>query len=736
MSIRFYSEEKLFVLDAADCTYAFMVHPRYDRLVHLYYGPTLSGAETLKLFNYDTTARSQSTIPAGGNPQDGSLSNLPQEFSSFGCGDFRQPSARVMTADGFDAVDAKYVSHRIVAGKPGLPGLPASFAPDDEVETLEVTLKDEVIGVEFILSYSVFAKLPVIARSVRAVNRGDKPVTLEALSSLTLDWRFGAAMDLIYFPGGWVRERRFTREHILTGIRELDGNRGLSSHQMNPFFIVCDSDAAETHGRAWGQMLVYSGNFSIAVERDQYDMVHAQFGLNPERFSWKLEPGEEFQAPEALTAFSDSGLEALSQTYHDFMRSHVIRQSYVRRHRPVLVNNWESTKFAFDEARIIDFARRAAELGMDMMVLDDGWFGKRDDSDSSLGDWVVYRKKLPSGIAKLAENIRSFGVDFGLWFEPEMISPDSDLYRAHPDWCLHIPGRPSTLGRNQLVLDMGRSEVVDHIFGQMDALICEAKIKYIKWDANRQFTEVGSAALPADRQGEAAHRFVLGTYSLLARLLEKHPDLFIEGCSAGGGRFDAGMLYYTPQIWTSDDTDAVERLYIQYGTSFGYPPSAMSCHVSDVPNRHVGRVTPLKTRGDVAMMGAFGYELDLAKLSDEEISEVRRQIAVARADEELMLEGDLFRLGSPFADNLSGWQIVAKDKQSFTFTAVRIMSRPNPSHERLLLRGLDARTHYRDLDSGECFSGAFLMNVGVYLPIVKADFVSFRRRFRAEKAGC
>ena len=736
MGIRFYSESKLFVLDAADCTYAFMVHPRYERLVHLYYGPALAGDEALKLFNYDTTPRSQTTIPPGGNPQDGSLSNLPQEFSSFGVGDFRRPSAKVRTPDGFDAVDAEYVSHRIVKGKKTLPGLPATFASDAEAETLEVTLRDKVIDVEFVLSYTVFEKLPVIARSVRAVNRGQRAVTIESLASLTLDWRFGSSLDVIYFPGGWVRERRFTRERIRTGIRELASNRGMSSQQMNPFFIICDSDAGETHGRAWGQMFVYSGNFSIAVERDQYDMVHAQFGLNPERFSWKLEPGEAFQAPEALTAFSDAGFEKLSHAFHDLLRRHLIRQTHVHRHRPIVVNNWEATRFDFKEEQIVDFARRAAELGMDMMVLDDGWFGHRDDSGSSLGDWVVYKEKLPSGIAGLAEKIRAFGVEFGLWFEPEMVSPDSDLYRAHPDWCLHIPGRPATLGRNQLVLDMGRSEVVDCLFDQMDVLIREAKIKYIKWDANRQFTEVGSAILPADRQGEAAHRFVLGTYSLLERLFAAHPDLFIEGCTSGGGRFDAGMLYYTPQIWTSDDTDAVERLYIQYGTSFGYPCSAMSCHVSAVPNHHVGRVTPLATRGDVALMGAFGYELDPAKFGEEDAAEVRRQIATARADEELMLEGDLFRLGSPLADNLSGWQIVAKDKQAFTFTAVRIMSRPNPSHERLLLRGLDARTLYRDLDSGECFTGAFLMNVGVYLPIVKADFVSFRRRFRAEKPGC
>ena len=732
MGIRFFAEKRLFVLDAAECTYAFMVHPRYERLVHLYYGATLKDDEAVKLFNYDTSTRSQTTIPPGGNPQDGSLSNLPQEFSSSGCGDFRIPSAQVRTCDGFDAVDAKYVSHRIFRGKPELPGLPASFAADTEAETLEITLRDDVIKAEFILTCCVFEKLPVIARNVRVVNRGSAPVTVERISSLTLDYRSGTKLDLVSFPGGWARERRPLRERINPGVREFSSNRGLSSHQSNPFFILCDPDASEDHGRAWGQMLVYSGNFKAEIERDQYDMTHVQFGLNPERFSWKLEPGESFQSPEALTAFSAAGFEALSHTFHDLLRRHVIRRTYVRRHRPVVVNNWEATKFAFDENKIVDFARRAADLGMDMLVLDDGWFGHRDESNSSLGDWFVYESKLPSGIAALAEKVRSFGIDFGLWFEPEMISPDSELYRAHPDWCLHIPGRPSTLGRNQLVLDMGRREVVDCIFDRMSGLIAEAKIKYIKWDANRQFTEVGSVILPADRQGEAAHRFMLGTYELLQRLLDRFPDLFIEGCAAGGGRFDAGMLYYTPQIWTSDDTDAVERLFIQYGTSFGYPPSAMSCHVSAVPNCQVGRVTPLETRGDVAMMGAFGYELDPAKLEEDELSEVRRQIAVARADEKLMLDGDFCRLGSPLTDNISGWQIVGKDKREFIVTAVRIMSRPNPSHDWLLLRGLDADAVYRDIDSGEVFSGAFLMNAGLYFPIAKADFKSFRRRFRAE----
>ena len=509
MGIRFFSDRRLFVLEAAECTYAFMVHPRYERLAHLYYGAALKDDEAVKLFNYDTSARSQTTIPPGGNPQDGSLSNLPQEFSSFGCGDFRIPSAQVRTRDGFNAVDAKYVSHRIFRGKPGLPGLPASFAADPEAETLEITLRDDVIKVEFILTYSVFEQLPVIARNVRVVNRGSDPVVVERISSLTLDYRSGAKLDLVSFPGGWARERRPIRERINPGVREFSSNRGLSSHQSNPFFILCDPDTAEDHGRAWGQMLIYSGNFKAEIERDQYDMTHVQFGLNPERFSWKLEPGDSFQSPEALTAFSAAGFELLSHTFHDLLRRHVIRQTYVRRHRPVVVNNWEATKFAFDESKIVEFARRAADLGMDMLVLDDGWFGHRDESNSSLGDWFVYERKLPSGIAALADKVRSLGIDFGLWFEPEMISPDSELYRAHPDWCLHIPGRPATLGRNQLVLDMGRREVIDCIFDQMSSLIAGAKINYIKWDANRQFTEVGSAILPADRQGEAAHRFML-----------------------------------------------------------------------------------------------------------------------------------------------------------------------------------------------------------------------------------
>ena len=446
------------------------------------------------------------------------------------------------------------------------------------------------------LLYTVFEKLPVIARSRRVVNRSAAPVTVERIMSMTQDFPLGG-LDLVSFHGSWVRERHLERERLGHGIRQLASGRGLSGHQTNPFFILCDPDAGETHGRAWGNMLVYSGCFLAEFERDHYDALRVQFGLNPERFSWKLEPGESFQTPEVLSAFSDSGFETLSHTFHDLLRRHVIRGPWTFRRRPVVINNWEATHFDFTEEKILDFARRAAALGMEMFVLDDGWFGKRDDTSSSLGDWSENRKKLPSGLPALVERINALGLKFGLWFEPEMVSPDSELFRAHPDWCLRIPDRPATSGRNQLVLDMGRPEVTEYLFERISAVLDSADIRYFKWDANRPITEAGSAVLPSDRQGEVMHRFVLGTYSLLERLRERYPEMLFEGCASGGGRFDAGMLYYTPQIWTSDDTDAVERLYIQYGTSFGYPYSAMSCHVSAVPSRHAGRVTPLRTRG-------------------------------------------------------------------------------------------------------------------------------------------
>lgn len=729
MSIEFYPEQRLFSLTSGGMTYAFMAHPAYDRLIHLYYGPELPGTEPARMLADFAVPRSQSPIPEGGKKDDGSLNFLPQEFSSFGVGDYRRASARIRNADGNSVTDAKYVSHRVLKGKPELPDLPASFGGD--AETLEVTLFDEVGRIEFTLLYTVFAASPVIARSCRVTNRGDQAVTVEKLASLTLDFPFGN-WDLVSFHGGWSRERRFQREEVKYGVRELESVRGLSGHSTNPFFILAGHDAAETHGAACGQMLLYSGNFKAEVERDLYDGVRIQFGINPDRFRWHLAPGESFQAPEALTAFSANGFEELSLTMHDFLRDHVIRADWSRRPRPVVINNWEATRFDFTEEQILDFARRAAELGMDMLVLDDGWFGRRDDDTSSLGDWFVNAPKLPHGLPALVEKINAIGLKFGLWFEPEMVSPDSELYRKHPDWALHVPGRPLSTSRNQLVLDMSRPEVVDCLFEQMCAILDSANIEYVKWDANRPLSEVGSAALPPERQGEVAHRFVLGTYALLERLRQRYPHMLFEGCASGGGRFDAGMLYYTPQIWTSDDSDAVERLHIQYGTSFGYPAGTMGAHVSAVPNRQVGRITPFDTRGTVALAGAFGYELDPGTLTADEAEEVKRQIALRRECEKLMLEGDYLRLSSPETDNLVGWEFVAKDGSEFVVSCVRVLARPNAPIEKLFPRRLRPEAVYADTETGEHFSGAFLMNAGLTVPARKGDFQAFRRHFKAE----
>ena len=729
MSIEFHERERLFAITSGGMTYTFMVHGVYDRLVHLYYGKAIPAAETVRLFADHTCPRSQSPLPAEGKPGDGSLNILPQEFSSFGVGDYRRASARIRNADGNGVTDAKYVSHRIFKGKPELPGLPASFG--DDAETLEVTLRDETTGVEFTLLYSIFGDLPVIARSCRAVNRGEKAVTVEKLASLTLDFP-KREWDLVSFHGGWSRERHFQRAEIKYGVHELESVRGLSGHSTNPFFILAERDARESHGAVYGQMLLYSGNFKAEVERDLYDGVRIQFGINPDRFAWRLEPGESLQAPEALTAYSPSGFEDLSLALHDFLREHVIRGGWSHRPRPIVINNWEATRFNFTEEQILDFARRAADLGMDMLVLDDGWFGKRDDDTSSLGDWFVFAKKLPHGLPALVEKVNSLGLKFGLWFEPEMVSPDSELLRKHPDWALHVPDRPSSTGRNQLVLDMSRPEVIDNLFAQMTAILDSANIEYVKWDANRPLSEVGSAALPPERQGEVAHRFVLGTYSLLERLRQRYPDMLFEGCASGGGRFDAGMLYYTPQIWTSDDTDAVERLHIQYGTSFGYPASSMGAHVSAVPNRQVGRVTPLSARGIVALAGAFGYELDPGAFTPEEAAEVKHQIALRRECEQLLLDGDYLRLSSPETDNLVGWEFVAKDKREFVVSSVRVLARPNARIDRIFPRRLLPDALYTDTESGERFSGAFLMNAGLAVPASKGDFNAFRWHFRVE----
>lgn len=727
MSIVFDENNRIFRLDAGDSSYAFLIEPN-GYVAHLYYGGRLNTTDLRYL--YRRTPRAFSPNPADGTAED-SRDVMPQEYSTSGIGDYRVPSAKVRRSDGYNATDMKYRSHRIYRGKPAIAGLPATFGKEEEVETLELLLADG--DVEFTLFYTVFEHLPVIARSVKVSNRSGETVYIEKAASCTLDFAYGD-FDLLHLPGAWARERHAERRKLNHSIQRIESGRGLSSHQHNPFFALVTPDATETAGEAYGVALLYSGNFSAEIELDQFDQVRTQIGINPDTFEWKLGPNEEFHTPEAVLVYSAEGLGGMSRAFHDLFRRHLIRSYWRDRKRPVLVNNWEATYFNFDAEKLIRIAEGAARLGIEMLVLDDGWFGHRDDDRSSLGDWFVFESKLKGGLAPLVKRVNELGLKFGLWFEPEMVSRDSELFRAHPEWVLSIPGRPCSEGRQQLVLDMSQPEVVDHLFRAICAILDSAPIEYIKWDANRHLTEVGSATLPADRKKELFHRYVLGMYRLHELLLERYPKLLIEGCSGGGGRFDAGMLYYVPQIWTSDDTDAIERLEIQYGTSLLYPSSAMGAHVSACPNHQTGRTTPFETRGIVAMAGTFGYELDLNKLDEAECDIVRRQIADYHRYNHIIAQGTLYRLSMAGATNpITAWEHVSADRSEALVSCVQPRNVPNGPLNHVRLRGLEPETLYELAGDGRCFLGDTLMKAGLPLPRVESDGCGWQFYLKAVK---
>lgn len=716
MSITFNAKTKTFKLDAGQSSYIFQID-HTGCPVHLYFGPHLETDDLGWLRR--NKIRAFSPYPSGGVPTD-SRDLLKQEYSTFGIGDFRVPSAQIRTATGHAVCDMRYCSHMIYPGKPSLSGLPATFGTEDEVDTLELTLFDAAAQLEYTLIYSAFRNVNAIARSVKVANKGDQNAFVEKIASCTLDFD-ETELELISFPGAWARERCPERAPLRQGIVTLASGRGLSSHQMNPAFALVSPETTEEFGRAYGATLLYSGNFAAEFELDQFGAVRTQFGINPENFEWKLAPNAEFQTPETVLVFSGNGLGEMSRSFHNLFRTNLIRSSWRDRKRPILVNNWEATYFNFDSEKLLSIARDAATLGIEMLVLDDGWFGKRDDDHSGLGDWFVNEPKLGGSLASLVDKINGLGLKFGLWFEPEMISRDSRLFEAHPDWCLSVPGRTMSEGRQQLVLDMSRTEVVDYLFGVISDILDHAKIEYIKWDANRHLTEVGSAVVEPDRQREVAHRFVLGMYELHERLLERYPDLLIEGCSGGGGRFDAGMLYYVPQIWTSDDTDAIERLKIQYGTSMFYPPSSMGAHVSDCPNHQTQRVTSFETRGIVALAGTFGYELDLNKMTEEEREEIRRQVALYHQLNPVIAQGDLYRLSSAMTDSVTAWLNIAKDKSECVLSAVRPRVEASAKHTKVYLRGLEPDAIYCEMSSGRSFRGDTLMNAGFPLELAAHD---------------
>ena len=720
MSIVFDQQKKLLTLATAKSAYQMQIDA-LGFLQHLHYGAR-TGSQDMSYQYYDFDYAFSGNPVERRSDRSFSLDIVPQEFSSFGEGDYRVNSVAVVNADGSRATRFHYVSHEIRSGKYAIPELPASYDNGDEAETLIVTLRDTVTGLMIKLYYGVFEKLNIITRYTEFVNDGKAPVTLEKAASLCLDLPMGT-WDLMHFWGKHAMERQPERATIGHCITTISSTRGTSSHQHNPFVIICDHDATEDHGDCYGMMLAYSGGFKAEVENSQINSVRAVMGIDDTYFSWKLEPGQSFHTPEVILSFAD-GLTALSQNYHHFIRHNVCRGKHHLEKRPVLINNWEATYFDLNEDKMYALAKEAAALGIDQFVLDDGWFGARYDDNAGLGDWFVNTKKLPNGLDSLIKKINDLGMKFGIWVEPEMVNEDSDLYRAHPEWALTEPGRKPVFGRNQLVLDMANQEVVDYLYNCLSTLLKEHNIAYIKWDFNRSVSDVYSHALPADRQGEVSHRFVLGLYSLLERLITEFPDVLFEGCSGGGGRFDAGMLYYTPQIWLSDDTDAIERLIIQGGTSYGYPVSTMGAHVSASPNHQTGRTTPIQTRGVVAMSGAFGYELDLTKLPESDKDAIRCQVCQYHQDEVLIHQGDYYRLTDVTKGYFTAWQIVSKDKSGSLLNLVITRPQPNPAPLHIRLKGLNPDKLYKIAEDDQIISGAALMNGGYTFRPMMGDYRS------------
>ena len=722
MAVRFDEKKNLFTLQTLESTYQMKVDD-HGVLLHTYYGAPADETDFSYLIGPEDRGFS-------GQPGDEkkdrtySMDYYPLEYPVQGNGDFRVKALKAGFEGEVPALDLRFVSYELEKGKYSLPGLPALFeAEAGEVETLKITLKDRLEEIYVTLFYGVFEKKNVITRAASIENRSGKNVTLKRALSLGLDFMEGD-MDLIHFYGKHAGERQFERRNLPHGITEISSSRGTSSHHHNPFVILCDKDTTEDFGNAYGVSFIYSGGFKIQMEKDQVDGIRLVCGLDDEEFLWKLAPGETFVTPEAALSYSEKGLTVLSDQFQKAYHANLIRSPWKDKKRPTLVNNWEATYFGFDAEKLLKIAGEAADLGLDMLVLDDGWFGKRNDDNSGLGDWFVNEKKLGCTMKELVDRVNALGLKFGIWLEPEMVSEDSDLYRTHPDWVLQIPGREPNRSRNQLVLDLSRKEVREYMKKFIDDTLSCANISYVKWDMNRSVDNVYSAADPTLSQGAIRHKYVLGLYEVMEDMLTRHPDLLLEGCSGGGGRFDAGMLYYAPQIWCSDNTDAIERLRIHYGTSFGYPMSSVSAHVSVCPNHQNGRVTPFKTRCICAMQGSFGYELDLSKLSEEDKAEARRQITVYNENWELFQSGSYYRLNSPMENHdYTAWSYVSKDQRKASLSVIYTDLHGNPKPVRVKLKGLKKDASY-DVD-GTVYTGTALMRGGLLIPKPSCNYDSY-----------
>ncbi|MFL2100652.1 alpha-galactosidase [Desemzia sp. FAM 23989] len=691
-------------------SYIFRVDPTTHQLEQLYFGKKIQHRKSF-FYLVERENRPANNLYEGNHTS--SLEHIKQEYPSFGTTDFRYPAHQIKWPSGDQVTHLEYASYTISKGKPTLEGLPATYVDSkEEAETLTIILKDIYSELEVQLNYTIFSTFSAITRSACFINRGTTTIQLENAMSASVDFP-DADFELLHLNGAWARETHVERKALHTGLQSVSSARGASSHAHNPFMALVRPETTELNGEVYGFSLIYSGNFTAQVEVDTYHVTRAMLGINPFRFNWQLNEGDFFQTPEAVLVYSDAGLNGMSQTYHELYRTRLARGRWRDKERPILINNWEATYFDFNEEKILEIARNGAELGMELFVLDDGWFGKRDDDTSSLGDWVEDKTKLSNGIKGLSEKIHQLGLKFGLWFEPEMVSKNTPLHDEHSDWVIGVPGKNISHGRNQFVLDFSRPEVVDSIFQQMDAILHDAQVDYIKWDMNRYISEAYSDALPPEQQGEVYHRYILGVYELYERLITKYPDILFESCAGGGARNDPGMLYYAPQAWASDDTDAVERLKIQYGTSMVYPLSSIGSHVSAVPNHQVGRVTSMDIRSNVAYFGTFGYEMDITTLSDADKESIRHHIQFFKKHRALVQQGTFYRLESPFDGNTVAWMLVSKDQSEALVGYYQILATPNPAYERLKLTGLNPETMYIVEPINQSRYGDDLMAIGL-----------------------
>lgn len=728
MSVTFNEEKKIFCLDTEKSTYVMGVSPE-GFLGHIYYGDRLF----MEADNYLLRMEEPPYTPSVNKREKSAfLDFFPMEYPTGGIGDYRESCLNIRNAAGNMGCELHYTGHEIYKGKKGLKGLPASFATEDEAETLEITLKDADLDLEVVLSYTAFEKENVITRSVRVQNQGKEDLRIEKILSACLDMD-NENFSMLSLHGTWARERHIQTGELHYGKQVISSARGESSHQEHPFIALVTNGTEQENGKVYAMHFMYSGNFMAETELCQFDNLRMTMGINPEEFSWLLTPGEEFQAPEVVMVYSGNGLGAMTRSYHDFYRNHLIRSKFKYEKRPILINNWEATYFDFNTDKLLDIAREAKKCGIEMLVMDDGWFGKRNSDNCSLGDWKVNEEKITGGLKHLVDEVNKIGLQFGIWFEPEMISPDSDLYRAHPDWAIQIQGREATQSRNQYVLDFSRPEVRDYAYECVASVLRSANIAYVKWDMNRQLSDLGSSYLPKERQQELFHRYVLGVYELQERLVTEFPDLLLENCSGGGARFDPGMLYYSPQIWCSDNTDAVERLMIQEGSALIYPLSVIGAHVSDCPNHSVGRVTPFETRGHVALAGTFGYELDITKIPEEDRALIPEQTATYNKYRHLIQQGEYYRIAS-YRENhkYDCWALSSQDKKEVLVTYVQVLGVPNSHSRKVFLRGFDPKVTYRLEGTEETYTGEMLMKGGFLMKDFWGDFKSRLYHFTAK----